>query len=92
MKPGHTITPMQLEILLHYSYSHVPYKNRVAVSHPANMVLEQEQLLEARFLLETYINDLHGFKLSGAGKLFVEHILSTPLPERGEWFIPERSQ
>lgn len=92
MKPQQTLSPMQLEILLHYTYSPDQYPwldGRPAESRSRILA----PLMNAK-MLEYAATDPAGdrsLKITEGGLIFIRHILSTPFPKQ-VWVIPERDK
>lgn len=80
------MTPVILEILLHYYYSPLDYKGRnsCAENDGVAFLYNEELIIHNRGPDSNYI-------ISERGRAYVEHLLKQPLPELiTRWEIPKQ--
>jgi hypothetical protein len=79
------MTPLQLEILIHYSYSAVDYRDgdfsAPAVREAIDAFRDQSALLTKSE------NFGQSYTLSERGRVYIHHLLNQPLPIR-TWTVP----
>lgn len=72
---------IQLEVLLHFAYSPEPFHFQTQAVHIAQAICEREMLMEETTRSRVVnLDDKRIYYLTEKGRVFVNALLSTPLP------------
>ena len=81
------MTPLQLQMLLHYYTRPTPYAEHEPLHARSFAVKEQREELERLGLLEVCHQFDGGYGVTDRGIAYIEGLKSLPLPEK-HWIIP----
>jgi hypothetical protein len=84
------MTPLQLQMMLHYYTRAEPYAYREPEHATSGAVRDQRQLLENDGLIEPSETSGSGYCVTPRGSAFIEALCETPLPIC-MWIIPRRA-